>query len=346
MRPEVKVGLFVGFVAIAGFAIWWFSKSTDELGELPFDKAAADATSFDGSSLPNSDSKAKPKPTGNSRRSDTAKKTPARNTNPQRNTRSGSNSPGQPQQAKQTPPPKGRDPVATPSVAPPDDSLFGNDKKQPTSPPKKSVIEPPARKKDAPTAKREEPIKKEETATPTNTTPPRPQPTTTTPPPNRKRETEPRPAITRPSSSATTEYTIQDDDTLIHLARDRYGEDRYWHAIKAANPGLDERRMQIGQKIKLPTKAEADRLMQPRAVAAPKPGLHDRGSGGVARATYVVGRGDTLTKIARNVLGDESRYLEIFELNRDKLKSPDLIQPGMELKVPARAASRSREPRG
>ena len=48
----------------------------------------------------------------------------------------------------------------------------------------------------------------------------------------------------------------------------------------------------------------------------------------------LVAEGDTLIAIARNVLKDESRYLEIFELNRDKLESPDELIPGTELRLP------------
>lgn len=50
--------------------------------------------------------------------------------------------------------------------------------------------------------------------------------------------------------------------------------------------------------------------------------------------TYVVGQGDTLTNIARNILGDGSRWREIYELNQDKLESPDVIPIGIKLRLP------------
>ena len=53
-----------------------------------------------------------------------------------------------------------------------------------------------------------------------------------------------------------------------------------------------------------------------------------------AATTYTVKPGDTLSKIAKQVLGDANAYKEIFDLNRDQLSDPDKIQPGQVLKVP------------
>jgi nucleoid-associated protein YgaU len=51
--------------------------------------------------------------------------------------------------------------------------------------------------------------------------------------------------------------------------------------------------------------------------------------------TYVVQPGDSLSKIAKEVLGDASRWPEIFEANKDQIKDPNLIHPGQELKMPS-----------
>jgi nucleoid-associated protein YgaU len=50
---------------------------------------------------------------------------------------------------------------------------------------------------------------------------------------------------------------------------------------------------------------------------------------------YVVKSGDSLSKIAKAELGDANRWPEIFELNKDQIKDPNLIHPGQELKMPA-----------
>ncbi len=54
-------------------------------------------------------------------------------------------------------------------------------------------------------------------------------------------------------------------------------------------------------------------------------------------STYTVQPGDTLSKIAKHLLGDANAYRQIFDLNRDQLSDPDKIKPGQVLKVPAHA---------
>jgi nucleoid-associated protein YgaU len=53
-----------------------------------------------------------------------------------------------------------------------------------------------------------------------------------------------------------------------------------------------------------------------------------------AEQTYTVEAGDTLSKISKQFYGEASLYMNIFEANRDKLKDPNKIQPGMELRIP------------
>ena len=52
--------------------------------------------------------------------------------------------------------------------------------------------------------------------------------------------------------------------------------------------------------------------------------------------THVVADGDTLSRLAVQYLGRSDRYLEIFELNRPLLSSPDLLPIGASLKIPPR----------
>lgn len=60
-----------------------------------------------------------------------------------------------------------------------------------------------------------------------------------------------------------------------------------------------------------------------------------------APATYTVASGDSLSKIAKKVLGNANRWREIFDANRDQIDNPDLIQPGQVLKLPANADSKA-----
>ena len=52
---------------------------------------------------------------------------------------------------------------------------------------------------------------------------------------------------------------------------------------------------------------------------------------------YTVVAGDSLSKIAKRVYGDSSKWHAIFDANRDKIKNPDLIHPGEVLTLPPNA---------
>jgi len=56
-----------------------------------------------------------------------------------------------------------------------------------------------------------------------------------------------------------------------------------------------------------------------------------------AQPTYTVKEGDTLSKIAKETLGNANQYMEIFSANRDQLENPDKIKPGQVLKIPQHA---------
>ena len=50
--------------------------------------------------------------------------------------------------------------------------------------------------------------------------------------------------------------------------------------------------------------------------------------------TYTVVKGDSLSKIAKELLGDARKWRAIYEANKDQIKNPDLIYPGQVLKLP------------
>ncbi|WP_410005502.1 LysM peptidoglycan-binding domain-containing protein [Aequorivita nionensis] len=51
-------------------------------------------------------------------------------------------------------------------------------------------------------------------------------------------------------------------------------------------------------------------------------------------AHHTVKSGESLSKIAKQYYGNANKYNAIFEANRGKLKSADLIHPGDELVIP------------
>ena len=49
---------------------------------------------------------------------------------------------------------------------------------------------------------------------------------------------------------------------------------------------------------------------------------------------YVIRKGDTLSKIAKQYYGNAMKYPVIFEANREVIKDPDLIYPGQTVRIP------------
>jgi len=51
--------------------------------------------------------------------------------------------------------------------------------------------------------------------------------------------------------------------------------------------------------------------------------------------TYTVRSGDSLSKIAKALMGDAKKWRQLYEANKDVVGSnPDLIKPGQVLKIP------------
>ncbi len=315
MRAEVKVAMIVGAVAICGGAIYWFSGDSAELPELDMDKTTMDATAKD-TSLAND-----AKPTPSRRQSQPA--SGQRNTNRPKFQRPAVTE-------RPTAGDRGRG-TATPTGTGSTPALRTRDPLTPATEDKPTVTEPatitPGVSRD-PVTQSPPPV----VELPRRNDPVRPSPTTTTPRPTRE--------LTRGATQKT--HMIQPGDYLITIAEAEYGDGQLWQAIKAANPGLDENRLKVGQQIKIPALAEARRLMRQPADRATEtttttttPPIGREPARPVAgRSTYVIERSDSLTKIARNVLGDGSRWREIYELNRDRLDSPDILEIGLELRMP------------
>ena len=53
---------------------------------------------------------------------------------------------------------------------------------------------------------------------------------------------------------------------------------------------------------------------------------------------YVVKAGDSLSKIAQELLGDAKRWTEILQANKDRITNPDAIYAGQELLIPVAEA--------
>ncbi len=364
MRAEVKVGLIVALVAFAGGAIWLLSRKSDKLNSLPITKTETEAASKDsvrlsGDTVPfakvpsrprsaprTTPGRGQPTPPPARRSGPAARPQPQVRPQAGQDGKAGQAGPARPATKPETLP---LFPTASPGPALPGALPAGG----PGTTPPPAAKEAPGRTA-APAGKTSPGTAKPATtgspgtagAPPVHTAPratgiktPDAKIPTIIPP--RKRG----PFANGPdrtggarktTASAQKTYTVEAGDRLIDIARDEYGDGRLWKAIVAANPDLeDPDRLLVGQKIRIPTLDEARRLLGGAAPAAElKPATRAEKSP-VGGTTYVVGEGDSLIKIARHVLGDAARWKEIYELNRDRLESPDLIRPGMELRLPA-----------
>lgn len=176
----------------------------------------------------------------------------------------------------------------------------------------------------------------------------------------------------RPPTQRVRTYKVQPNDSLIRIARKVYGRDkeRSYRLIFEANRTIlpDESTLMIGQELVIPplpqvaaaagrqTPVEDARPGGPSfgpAAGEPEPAggrryvemdveeLNRRFSSGTGRSTprrlYVVKRGDCLTKIAREVLHDDSpaAVRRLFNANRDRLHNPHRLPVGVELQIPS-----------
>jgi LysM repeat protein len=93
-----------------------------------------------------------------------------------------------------------------------------------------------------------------------------------------------------PPPSATEDYTVIKGDTLAGIATKSNVKLK---ALLDANPGVDPKRLKIGQKLHLPAAATS------ASATATMPGAADTSSAG-GEQTYKVKSGDTLTSIAKH----------------------------------------------
>jgi LysM repeat protein len=138
----------------------------------------------------------------------------------------------------------------------------------------------------------------------------------------------PAPETTPPAPSAPTEYTIAAGDTLAKVAKQQGVS---LAALMEANAGVNPRRLQIGQKIKLPPAQPATKGAGDVGAAPPT----EPAVAAEAAKVYRVRGGDNLTKIARQ------HGVTIKALREANSLKTDRIKVGQKLKIPAAKASAS-----
>ncbi|HMN96641.1 MAG TPA: LysM peptidoglycan-binding domain-containing protein [Phycisphaerales bacterium] len=136
-------------------------------------------------------------------------------------------------------------------------------------------------------------------------------------------------------------HVVQRGETLFGIAQATLGDSGRWKEILEANGISDPRQLRAGMELRLPpaqrsaTRAGVERVALNGGRAAESE---------TAYTDYTVRQGDTLSSIARERLGGTSAWTTLYELNRDRLRSPNEVRPGTVIRIPtqrSRASSRA-----
>ncbi|MDF2259706.1 LysM peptidoglycan-binding domain-containing protein [Streptantibioticus ferralitis] len=133
-------------------------------------------------------------------------------------------------------------------------------------------------------------------------------------------------------------HTVRHGDTLWDLAERYLGDGMRWKDIADLNPGTQAGALVDGSELRLPADAHSP-------ATATGPDTSNTQAARPDRAAYTVRSGDNLSGIAHDQLHDASAWPAIYNLNKGEalpdggqFDSPDLIEPGQQLALPAQPA--------
>lgn len=119
-----------------------------------------------------------------------------------------------------------------------------------------------------------------------------------------------------------THVNINMQDQKLFIQGDAPSEDaknRVWDQIKLVNPNW-----------------QSELIADIRVSSEQQPsGQTSGGPSSAGERMYTVKAGDTLSQIAKEMYGNPNEYQKIFDANRDRLRDPNQIRPGQQLKIPA-----------
>jgi nucleoid-associated protein YgaU len=118
--------------------------------------------------------------------------------------------------------------------------------------------------------------------------------------------------------------SAEERDGKLHFngtAKSEDDKNRIWNALKTIPDWQKEVTADIRVKPGAPAPSAAPGAPAPAAAPA-------------AQQTYTVQAGDTLSGIAKKLLGNAAEYMDIYNENRDQLTDPDKIKPCQVLRIP------------
>ncbi len=146
----------------------------------------------------------------------------------------------------------------------------------------------------------------------------------------------------------TRVYTVKPDESYWSISKTVYGSIRYFQALEQHNRSRisSAKKLRPGMKVLVPEEkfllASYSKLIPGAQKASGSPqseqvaqGLYFTPSG---HPMFRVGPEDTLSDIAHKHLGRTTRWVEIYNLNKDRVKTPDRLKIGTVLRLPADAS--------
>jgi LysM repeat protein len=130
-----------------------------------------------------------------------------------------------------------------------------------------------------------------------------------------------------PAPAAGSEYIVAQGDTLAKIAKT---QGVTLSALKAANPGVDPKKLKIKQKLVIPGKSADATGAAATTTTSTSASVAPEATGG---ESYTVKSGDTLSKIAKR------HGISLKALKAANSLSTDHIKVGDKLKIPAKAES-------
>ncbi len=155
-----------------------------------------------------------------------------------------------------------------------------------------------------------------------------------------------------PAQPQFINHTVKRGETLSDIAKKYLGDPKRFQEIFKANE--DDMRnpndLRIGMVLKIPAPAGTT-VSEPVTTPDPventpevTPTTPTTEPAPAEFTSHTVKRGESLSSIALRVLGDSERYMEIYNANRDQMKTPNSLQPGMTLRIPTAAKPTETKP--
>lgn len=150
------------------------------------------------------------------------------------------------------------------------------------------------------------------------------------------------------SKVSLRQYIIQKDDSLWKIAERNLGSGHRWKYLYELNKDKigNSEKLKVGISIGIPIETEEQRSKfegdeQSEVSEQPKEEVSvlstvNNSALSVSPREYLVKKNDTLWKIARQELGDGNRWKDIFELNKEKIKTPQNLKIGQVIHLPER----------